>query len=428
MRKKGVLFLVSFIISFVTLSQTNSGKKISAYIKCPSVSNDLKLAFNKNIFEINTTDSVEDFKNFNFLKKIIGNKRFVLLGESSQGVEEYSMIKERLIKFLHQEMGFEVILFESDLFDCNTSYMICDSFNTAEFMKNSIYNAWHTDINLKLFKYIKEKKNSDNPLFLSGFDIKTGINKVTANYKLYDYYKKYFSTEGFIEFVTLDSITNNYFRNVILYGREKDFNDSLSSSLFNRYNKLLNHINKNTEDINKKIIERVIYNKKCLINIINTAKNDPVKYYAMRGKCMAENIEWIAGNLFPDKKIIVWAHNKHIRRNMDHRKNIPTMGFLLSEEIKEQSYIIGLYGLKGSLARGDRSVYNANYLRKNSLEAIICNTDYEISFIDFTKKYSIDPNKQFFLCKEKKTISQVKQSYDGLLFIRNISPPNYINN
>ena len=307
--------------------------------------------------------------------------------------------------------------------------MICDSFNTAEFMKNSIYNAWHTDINLKLFKYIKEKKNSDNPLFLSGFDIKTGINKVTANYKLYDYYKKYFSTEGFIEFVTLDSITNNYFRNVILYGREKDFNDSLSSSLFNRYNKLLNHINKNTEDINKKIIERVILNKKCLINIINTAKNDPSKYLAMRDKCMAENIEWIAGNLFPEKKIIIWAHNGHIRKNMDHRKNIPTMGFLLSEEIKEQSYIIGLYCLKGSLAGGgDRRVYNVNCLRKNSLEAIICNTDYEISFIDFTKKYSINPNKKIFLFKQKKTISQVKQSYDGLLFIKNISPPNYIKN
>ena len=40
------------------------------------------------------------------------------LGESGHGVAEFNHAKVRLIKFLHQQMGFDVIAFESGLFEC----------------------------------------------------------------------------------------------------------------------------------------------------------------------------------------------------------------------------------------------------------------------------------------------------------------------
>ena len=52
-----------------------------------------------------------------FLKKVIGNRRLVQLGESGHGVREFNIAKVRLIRFLHEEMGFDVIAFESGLFE-----------------------------------------------------------------------------------------------------------------------------------------------------------------------------------------------------------------------------------------------------------------------------------------------------------------------
>ena len=40
------------------------------------------------------------------------------LGESGHGVREFNLAKVRLIRFLHEEMGFDVLAFESGLFEC----------------------------------------------------------------------------------------------------------------------------------------------------------------------------------------------------------------------------------------------------------------------------------------------------------------------
>ncbi len=50
-----------------------------------------------------------------FFKAVLKDRRLVQLGESGHGVAEFNHAKVRLIKFLHQQMGFDVIAFESGL-------------------------------------------------------------------------------------------------------------------------------------------------------------------------------------------------------------------------------------------------------------------------------------------------------------------------
>ncbi|MCD4794669.1 MAG: erythromycin esterase family protein [Bacteroidales bacterium] len=416
MKTKIILTIILTIIFIVISNFVISQNTIKS---CPSVSNDLQQAFGNRIIQINQTDFSEDYKDLEFLKKIIGDNRFVLLGESSHFVEEYSKIKKRLIKFLHKEMGFDVILFESDFFNCNTSYLICDSLSTKEFLDNSIFGLWHTKINYKLFEYIKETKKTETPLLFSGFDIRK--SNITENQLLYAYYKNYLKPKDYAEFVNLDTITNKYFRNVILNKNKKAFNQSLSLKLTDRYNTLQNSINKYKKNIDREIFKRIILNKKYLINIIEIAKSDAKKYIDMRDKFMAENIEWIADNLYPDKKIIIWAHNAHVMNNKEYM----SMGYYFSDKIKKQSYTVGIFGLKGSWGYGE-NIHNENNLKKNSLEAVICNTNNEISFINLNENFNIDYNKKVYLWKQKKTIRKINQEYDGLLFIRNITPSIYL--
>ena len=384
------------------------------------------LAFNTNIIKINNTYSSENFEDLEFLKKIIGNKKYVFLGESSHYVEEYSTIKKRLIKYLHQEMGFDVLLFESDFFNCNTSYLICDSISTSEFLNNSIYDIWHTDVNYDLFNYIKKSKDSKNPLCFSGFDIKK--SNITDNRLLYHYYQNYLKAKDFTEFIALDTSINSYFNAVILNKNSKEYHSDLCQNLTDRCNKLLNSINTYKANKEKKVFKHIIQDKIYLLNIIRQAHNNPQKYNVLRDKYMAENLEWLAEKIFPDEKIIIWAHNQHICDNPDLGKyipEVPSMGHNISEKMKEQSYVIGLFGLTGN--EGWKK-HDVSYMKKNSLEAVICRTENEISFIDFTKKFNIDYNKKIYLWEQEKSINKIKQLYDGLLFIRNISAAKYKGN
>ena len=58
-----------------------------------------------------------DFSDLMFLKSLLEGKRLVQLGENSHGVSEFNKAKVRLIKFLHEIMEYDVIAFESSIFD-----------------------------------------------------------------------------------------------------------------------------------------------------------------------------------------------------------------------------------------------------------------------------------------------------------------------
>jgi len=109
----------------------------------------------------------DSFADLQFLKTILSDKQYVFLGENSHTCKEYSKVKYRLIKFLSREMGFEVIAFESNMWDCYNIDMQKDDLDVKQMLINSIYGVWHTTTLLDMMDYIKRKN-----LTLAGFDIK----------------------------------------------------------------------------------------------------------------------------------------------------------------------------------------------------------------------------------------------------------------
>ena len=64
-----------------------------------------------------------------------------------------------------------------------------------------------------------------------------------------------------------------------------------------------------------------------------------------RDRQMAKNMSWLANNPFKGKKIIVWAHNFHIAKNVG---DIKPMGHFLKNEFQERMYTMGFTGYNGS--------------------------------------------------------------------------------
>ncbi|WP_044204439.1 hypothetical protein [Flammeovirga sp. OC4] len=63
-----------------------------------------------------------DFQQFSVLKEAIGDARIVLLGEPDHNHGNIFFAKTEVMKMLHQEMGFEIVAFESGFYDLNKSH------------------------------------------------------------------------------------------------------------------------------------------------------------------------------------------------------------------------------------------------------------------------------------------------------------------
>lgn len=111
------------------------------------------------------------FEDLEMLKPLLHDKRIVFLGESSHGVAQFNLAKTRLIQFLHQEMGYNVLAFESGMGNVMNAQGQIDKQAALQTMKDAIFGVWWTKETLPLFDYAKSTQATEQPLVLTGFDI-----------------------------------------------------------------------------------------------------------------------------------------------------------------------------------------------------------------------------------------------------------------
>ncbi len=114
----------------------------------------------------------DDYSDLQFFKRVIGDRRLVELGESGHGVAEFDAMKVRLVKFFHEQMGFDVIAFESSIYECFAANAQASQPGTAGIgiLSTSIFGVWWTKETLPLFDYLVQSKTTERPLILAGFD------------------------------------------------------------------------------------------------------------------------------------------------------------------------------------------------------------------------------------------------------------------
>lgn len=64
---------------------------------------------------------------------------------------------------------------------------------------------------------------------------------------------------------------------------------------------------------------------------------------------MKENLEWVCQELYPEENIIIWAHNLHIFKQYKTFMGFEPLGAIVSNEIKKQSYYLGLFMYEGEI-------------------------------------------------------------------------------
>ena len=115
----------------------------------------------------------EDFSDLAAFGEAIRGKRIVTLGEASHSDGAAFQIKARLVRYLYQEHGFELLVFESGLFDCDAAWrMALEGEPLEEVGLAALQPVWSRSETVReLFAWMQGTLDTDHPLQLAGMDL-----------------------------------------------------------------------------------------------------------------------------------------------------------------------------------------------------------------------------------------------------------------
>ena len=433
-----------FLLGFLSLalaagcgdSPTSTGTPSDTTGGSPSEIPDPWLTANGHPLSSLTSD---DFSDLQFLKEVVGDRRIVQLGESGHGVAEFNEAKVRLIRFFHEEMDFHVIAFESDLFACHHTDRTADGLTADDLMRGCIYGVWHTSEVLPLFSYIKETKETDDPLILAGFDMKPSSHRSRG-------YRAPFM-QGVV--AKVDSVYAEDVR-ALEYELNRLFDDdwrvlvaARAEELRARYQTLHDFLLEHEEallaaypdDPGTPLVaqQTALYTVR-MVDFAVASQTTGCAVTHSRDFSMAENVTFLAERIFPGRKILIWAHNYHIRHNNQAVSvdDCVTMGGHILSRHRPELYTVGLYMYRGHAAMNNGVVYKIYPPTDKSLEGHLPQAGEPYFFLDLLH---LNPATAPGWIFEETSVRSwgiywinfvPREQYDGLLYIEEVRPPDYI--
>ncbi|MBK8786179.1 MAG: erythromycin esterase family protein [Chitinophagaceae bacterium] len=318
MQKTILLLSVIFFSNFI-LAQTESNSAASW--------------LNKNCIPIKYVKAENGFDDLNPLKDLIGDARIVSLGECTHGSSEVFSMKHRMLEYLVKEKGFTIFSIEANMPEAYAlnEYIIDGKGDPRKLMAGMYFWTWYTQEVLDMIEWMKKyNETATKKIMFTGFDMQfSDVSiKILREYLI-------------VNNNNLLSILNDYDS---LY-KKKQMKKNESTDNFKKLKAdaqiLLDSLNAHKPMAYNKDFNWAFQNARILWQYAANHFSNPA-----RDESMAENVKWILDEN-PSAKIVLWAHNGHIRKDKDGFE-YKSMGEYLDKIYGKQMIAIGFATAEGT--------------------------------------------------------------------------------
>ena len=362
-----------------------------------------------------------DTQDLDILRQLVGECRAVGLGENTHGTSEVFKMKDRIIRYLAENCGFDIFALEANMPECYqlNNYTVGGIDNPIRLLIGIYMWPWRTHEMLNMIEWMKVFNASEPRITFTGVDMQNYNGPIL---RLQTIFEKNPSDKNLVE-----KIKDKLHR---IYPRPFQIDGKLAEDIDSDLEELKTRI----EAKNRPPMQRAWALQNIdLLHQFLSQKEDP----DWRDRGMADNLLWILRNN-PGSKAVVWAHNGHINclKQVDilHR----SMGGFLKKSIGDDYRTFGFVGYEGSYTAWKNGLQSFELPKAHpgTLEYVLGQLDEPLFILDLKKMHEEDSsclqwlgNLEFREVGATPEIfynTQISDMFDYLIFIRNTSASHMI--
>lgn len=355
----------------------------------------------------------DDFSDLMPLADALHGVQVVALGEPTHGTGAAFLAKTRVMKFLHQELGYDVLVWESGMLDMElASRALAAGADPHEALELGVFGIWlDSDQMRPLIDYLGQARHGDHPIELAGVDLQFSgapADSILGAIRRYlagrDVPAAELEEGGEVTTVLGHVVDYRY-----LSGQEPPPDSMQQTRLLAALERWETAADTGSTERDRfwarafrtarTYVEQVFHQLDLAAR--DAGEDEWRRLSQLRDRVMGQNLAWLADRRYPDRKIMVWAATAHLLRNPDpiaharaseahpvYADGFPesTMGHEAARQLGDRMYVLPVIAAEGVHGKDTWIGYPYHVVRdqidRPELEALIMATGYDPAFLD----------------------------------------------